>query len=185
MPWSLVHVHRCFGGRYCLCLQCRRVSVESRDRKRRKWRQYFPQKCIYISTRPHGFTSRKILLFIVPTVRTSGLIFFSMPFPAHSGPWPFIQFRNHFSQPVGLLGRVISSSQGLYLNTGQHKHRTNTYTHQTSMLWVGFESMIPAFERAKTVHAFNRAATVTVSDLKLVAYSYIWTCLQAFLTVIL
>jgi hypothetical protein len=27
------------------------------------------------------------------------------------------------SQAVGLLGRVISSSQGLYLNTGQHKHR--------------------------------------------------------------
>jgi hypothetical protein len=27
------------------------------------------------------------------------------------------------SQVVGLLGRVISSSQGLYLNTGQHKHR--------------------------------------------------------------
>jgi hypothetical protein len=27
------------------------------------------------------------------------------------------------SQAVGLLGCVISSSQGLYLNTGQHKHR--------------------------------------------------------------
>jgi hypothetical protein len=33
-----------------------------------------------------------------------------------------------FSQAVGLLGRVISSSQGLYLNTGQHKHR-KTRTH--------------------------------------------------------
>jgi hypothetical protein len=32
------------------------------------------------------------------------------------------------SQTVGLLGRVISSSQGLYLNTGQYKHRkTRTY----------------------------------------------------------
>jgi hypothetical protein len=28
-----------------------------------------------------------------------------------------------FLQTVGLLGRVISSSQGLYLTTGQHKHR--------------------------------------------------------------
>jgi hypothetical protein len=27
------------------------------------------------------------------------------------------------SQAVGLLGRVISSSQGLYLNTGKYKHR--------------------------------------------------------------
>jgi hypothetical protein len=57
-------------------------------------------------------------------------------------------------QTVGLLGRVISSSQGLYLNTGQHKHRINTYTHQTSMPCVGFEPTIPASERAKTVHAF-------------------------------
>jgi hypothetical protein len=39
-----------------------------------------------------------------------------------------IQFRNHFSQTVGLFGRVISPSQGRYLNTGQHKHRINAYT---------------------------------------------------------
>jgi hypothetical protein len=32
------------------------------------------------------------------------------------------QFLDH-SQMVGFLGCVISSSQGLYLNTGQHKHR--------------------------------------------------------------
>jgi hypothetical protein len=32
------------------------------------------------------------------------------------------------SQEVGPLGRVISSSQGLYLNTEQHKHR-KTRTH--------------------------------------------------------
>jgi hypothetical protein len=31
---------------------------------------------------------------------------------------------------------------------------------QTSMPRVGFELTIPAFERAKTVHALNRAATV-------------------------
>jgi hypothetical protein len=37
------------------------------------------------------------------------------------------QFLDH-SQAVGLLGRVISSSQVLYLNTGQHKHR-KTLTH--------------------------------------------------------
>jgi hypothetical protein len=34
-----------------------------------------------------------------------------------------------FSQTVGLLGRAISSSQGLYLNIGKHKHRINAYTH--------------------------------------------------------
>jgi hypothetical protein len=38
----------------------------------------------------------------------------------HFFQWPFIQFHNHFSQMVGLLARVISSSQVLYLNTGQY-----------------------------------------------------------------
>jgi hypothetical protein len=66
-----------------------------------------------------------------------------------------------FSLTVGLIGRVISSSQGLYLNTGQHKQRINTYTHQTSMPCVGFEPTIPASERAKTVHALDRSTTVT------------------------
>jgi hypothetical protein len=31
---------------------------------------------------------------------------------------------------------------------------------QTSMPWVEFEPTIPAFERAKTVHVLDRAATV-------------------------
>jgi hypothetical protein len=66
-------------------------------------------------------------------VRCHGNVFSLMALPAHSGPWPLIQFRNHFSQTLGLLGRVTSSSQGLYLNEGQHKHRINAYTPQTSM----------------------------------------------------
>jgi hypothetical protein len=36
-------------------------------------------------------------------------------------------------QLVGLHGRVIDPSQGHYLNTGQHKHRINVHTYQTSM----------------------------------------------------
>jgi hypothetical protein len=64
-------------------------------------------------------------------------------------------------QTVELLGRVISSSQGLYLNTGQHKHKVNTYTLQTYMPFVGFEPTIPASERAKTVRVLDRSATVT------------------------
>jgi hypothetical protein len=64
-------------------------------------------------------------------------------------------------QAVGLFGRVISPSQGLYLNTEQHKHRINKYTHQTSMPCVGFEPKIPAFEGAKTDHALDRSAAVT------------------------
>jgi hypothetical protein len=61
-----------------------------------------------------------------------------------------------FTQPVGLPGRGISPSQGRYLHTGQHKHKRT----QILMPRVGFEPTIPAFERAKTVHASDRAATV-------------------------
>jgi hypothetical protein len=81
----------------------------------------------------------------------------SMALPAHSGP----SFRNHFSQTVGLLGRVISPSHGRYINTGRHKHRINAYTHEITMPWVEFEPTIPASERAKKVHALDRATTVT------------------------
>jgi hypothetical protein len=47
-------------------------------------------------------------------------------------------------QMVELLGRVISSSQGLYLNIGQHKHRINTDTYQTTMP-CGIRAHDPAF----------------------------------------
>jgi hypothetical protein len=53
--------------------------------------------------------------------------FFSIALSAHSGPRPLIQFRNRFSQTVGLLGRVMSPSQGRYLNTGQHKQKKRTH----------------------------------------------------------
>jgi hypothetical protein len=41
------------------------------------------------------------------------------------GPWPLLQFRNlfFFTQTVGHLRRMISPSQGCYLNAGQHAHR--------------------------------------------------------------
>jgi hypothetical protein len=47
---------------------------------------------------------------------------------------PFVALVRFFSfliyiQSVGLLGRVISPSQGLYLYTGQHKHRINVHKH--------------------------------------------------------
>jgi hypothetical protein len=77
------------------------------------------------------------------------------------GPWPLIFSFIIILQTVGLLGRVISSSQGFYLNIGQHKHRINTYTYQTSLPYVGFEPTIPASEPAKIVHSLNRSATVT------------------------
>jgi hypothetical protein len=64
-----------------------------------------------------------------------------------------LQFLN-LRHSVGLLGRVISPSQGRYLTRTQSTHK------QTSIPRVGFEPMIPVFEREKAVHALDRAATV-------------------------
>jgi hypothetical protein len=55
------------------------------------------------------------------------MFFFSMALPAHLRPRPLIQSRNHFSQTVGRLGRIISPSQGRYLNTGQRIHTPNIH----------------------------------------------------------
>jgi hypothetical protein len=64
-----------------------------------------------------------------------------------------LQFLN-IRQSVGLFGQGISMSQGRYLTQTQNKHK------QTSMPGVGLEPTIQAFERAKTFHASDRAATV-------------------------
>jgi hypothetical protein len=95
------------------------------------------------------------------------LHFFVQWLPAHSGPTFLIQFHNHFSQSVGLLGRVTSTSQGRYLHTGQHKSRIKAYTYQTSMPWTGFEPTISASEWAKIIHALDGAATVTDNNFTL------------------
>jgi hypothetical protein len=87
-------------------------------------------------------------------------IFFKLLFQPIQGRGLLFNSVIIFSQTVGLLGRVISSSKGRYLNTGQHKHIINAYTHQPSMPWVGIEPTIPASERAKTVHVVDRADTV-------------------------
>jgi hypothetical protein len=82
------------------------------------------------------------MLFINALFPYTYCIFFSLalqPSWALASAFIFILLRT-----VGLLGRVISSSQVCYINT---------YTHQTSMPCVGFELSIPASERAKTVHA--------------------------------
>jgi hypothetical protein len=62
-----------------------------------------------------------------------------------------LEIMNLFRHLLGLLGQVISLTQGLYL------HRTTQIqknTH-TSMPQVGFESMIPVFELLKTVYALD------------------------------
>jgi hypothetical protein len=78
-----------------------------------------------------------------------------------------LQFLN-LRHSVGLLGRVISPSQGRYVTQTQNKHK------QTSMPRVGFEPTIPAFKRAQTFHALDRAATVIGLEYR--AYSKFHSC---------
>jgi hypothetical protein len=63
-----------------------------------------------------------------------------------------LQFLN-LRHSVGLLGRVISPSEGRYITQRQTDR-------QTSMPQVGFEPNIPSFQRAKTVHDLDCVATV-------------------------
>jgi hypothetical protein len=81
------------------------------------------------------------------------------------GPGLFFSFVISFTQMVGLLGGVISPSQGSYLHTGQHKHiiKAHTDIHALS----GIRTQDPAFERAKTVLALYSATTVIVRCLSL------------------
>jgi hypothetical protein len=86
-------------------------------------------------------------------------LFFSIALPAHSGPRPLIQFRNHFftdgrtpwtgDQPVA---RPLPEQR----TTETQNKRTQTFITQ-----VRFEPTIRVFVRAKTVHALDRAATMT------------------------
>jgi hypothetical protein len=73
------------------------------------------------------------------------------------GPWPLFLFLDPFTQSVEFLGRGISPSQGRY------PHRTAQTQNkriQASMPRMGFETTIPVFERAKTVHASDSVAAL-------------------------
>jgi hypothetical protein len=66
-------------------------------------------------------------------------------------PLGLFLFQNLFSETygelVGLLGRGIGPTQGLYLQTGQHNTEKRGHIF---MPLVGFELMIPVFERLNT-----------------------------------
>jgi hypothetical protein len=73
------------------------------------------------------------------------------------GPWLFLQFRN-LSYTDGRT--PWRSDQPVAKPLPAHRRtQTQNKCTQTSMSRVGFEPTIPAFERAKTVPALDRAAT--------------------------
>jgi hypothetical protein len=74
------------------------------------------------------------------------------------GPWPRFQFLDLFY----IIGRTPWTgdqpvARPLPAHTTAQKQNKRT---QTSMARVGFEPRIPVLERANTVHASDRAATV-------------------------
>jgi hypothetical protein len=79
----------------------------------------------------------------------------SMALQPFVGPWPLFRFYNRIQSRLDSLDR------------GWARRKVATYTQtirkQTFMPWVGFQSTIPAFERAKIIHALDRAANVVVS----------------------
>jgi hypothetical protein len=68
---------------------------------------------------------------------------------------------------VGLLGRVISPSQGLYLHRATQHRKTRTNIHALS----GIRTHDSSNQPAKT-HASDRTATVTGSILLLLPFNY-------------
>jgi hypothetical protein len=62
-----------------------------------------------------------------------------------------------YTQSVGLLGWEITSLQGRYLHTEQHKQNKST---KISMPRGVLKPMIPVFEQAKTIHVLDHTATV-------------------------
>jgi hypothetical protein len=72
-------------------------------------------------------------------------------------PWTLFQFLNLYT--VGRTHRTSDQTVARPLPTHRTTQAENKST-ETSMPRVGFEPMIPVFERTKTVHALDRAATV-------------------------
>jgi hypothetical protein len=74
------------------------------------------------------------------------------------GPWPLLQFRN-LSYTDGRTPRTSDQPVARPLPTRRTTQTQNKRT-QTSMTRTGFEPTIPPFERGKSVHALDRAATM-------------------------
>jgi hypothetical protein len=88
------------------------------------------------------------------TYKLTFIHYSSMVLHPFVGPWPFLQFRNLF-YPDGRTPWTSDQPNARPLPI----HRT-TQTQNKRMPCVGFEPTIPVFERAKTIHALYRAATV-------------------------
>jgi hypothetical protein len=73
------------------------------------------------------------------------------------GPWPLFHFLNPLT-----VGRTSWTGDQSAARPKPTRRTTQTQNKckQTIMPWVEFEPTIPVFERAKTIHALGRAATL-------------------------
>jgi hypothetical protein len=95
-------------------------------------------------------------LHLVPRLRTWRYL--SMALQPFVGAWPFFGFLILYT--VGSIPWTGDQPVARPLPTHRTTQTQNKCT-QISMPWVGFKPTIPVFERAKTVHALDSAATVT------------------------
>jgi hypothetical protein len=70
----------------------------------------------------------------------------------------FLKLMNLFGQLVGLLGRGIGPTQGLYLHSTTQYRKAQTHIHAS----IGNRTTIPVFERPKTVRASDRSVQCRV-----------------------
>jgi hypothetical protein len=86
----------------------------------------------------------------------------------HSSYTALCNFSSDFTQSVGLIGRVIGPSQGLYLNT-EHKHRitrahahTRTHTHTPNINALsGIRTHDYGLRASEESPCLDRSGTVT------------------------
>jgi hypothetical protein len=119
-------------------------KVETGVRFIRKMSRYMTGEKEYIYTLYYGVTwikARLLLWLCSPLLGFGRFLSFLIPYTVGRIPWAG-------DQPVA---RPLPTKR----TTQTQNKRT-----LTSMPWVGFEPTIPAFKRAKTIHALHRAATV-------------------------
>jgi hypothetical protein len=138
---TLGKVHACREGVLIVGIVERSVIVSVR-----RWVRFVTRGCVLIRTWSQSSPP-------------NSLIHSSVVLQPFVGPWPLLQFRKLFY----VVGRTPwTSDQPVARPLPTHRTtQTQNKCTQTSMPWVGFEPTIPMSERAKTVYALDRTATVS------------------------
>jgi hypothetical protein len=106
------------------------------------------------------------------------LFYSSMALQHFVGPWPFFQFLNIYT-----VGRTTwTGDQPVARSLPTHRTtQTQNKRTQTSMPRVRIEPTIPVFQRTKTFHALDRAATVIGPTIKCQAWTSLGRNLSMYL----